>query len=854
MERRKLTKEDLDKVRDIEGFPIGKDEDIIALSDPPYYTACPNPFITDFIKEHGRPYDEATDDYHREPFATDVSEGKTDPIYNAHSYHTKVPYRAIMRYILHYTTPGDIVFDGFCGSGMTGVAAKMCGASDEQMMRSLTSQKDALLWGGRYSVLADLSPAATFISHNFNTPLNYEELTQEANRILDECKDEYGWMYQTEHTNGEREPSLFPGSSCGIVNYIVWSDVLICPNCGIDVVFWDVALDPASRKIRDAFQCPECSAIINKRDCQRAQEVFFDDVLGETIASAKQIPVLINYTFAGKRFEKKPDEKDFLLIKKINNGKFRNCVPCCRMPEGQESRRNDKYGITHIHHFFTKRTLCVLSALWEKALQSSMPDAMQLILTGIMQISSKQSAFRYDSRNTNNTAGGILKGTLYIPSVVREGSVFSNFERRLASIQAMALEQKKYPDSFTIIQTASATDSGLPASSIDYVFTDPPFGNNINYSELSFMWEAWIKVFTNNKEEAIMNDTQHKSLLDYQGLMEKSFLEYYRVLKPNRWITVEFHNSQNAVWNAIREALQKSGFIIADVRILDKKQWSFKQVNNTSAVKQDLVISAYKPRSSFQLDFLNNAGTVETAWSFTHQHLEYLPVAVVKNSSIEIVTERQSFMLFDRMVAYHIINGIPVPIDAADFYCGLDERYLKRDGMYFLPDQINEYDTARIKNDIEPIQFELFVTNEKSAIAWLYQQLSTPQTYAEIQPKFMQEIKTIDKFEDMPELAILLEENFLQKKYGKWYIPDVTKEADVARLRDKKLLKEFEGYLATKGKLKLFRAEAVRVGFAKLWADKNYKLIVETAERLPDDIIQEDDKLLMYYDISLGRL
>jgi len=100
--------------RKIEGFPIGLDEDILALSDPPYYTACPNPFIADFIKHYGKPYD-ASKPYSREPFAADVSEGKNDPIYNAHSYHTKVPHKAIMRYILHYTEPGDVVFDGFCG-------------------------------------------------------------------------------------------------------------------------------------------------------------------------------------------------------------------------------------------------------------------------------------------------------------------------------------------------------------------------------------------------------------------------------------------------------------------------------------------------------------------------------------------------------------------------------------------------------------------------------------------------------------------------------------------------------------------------------------------------------------------
>lgn len=90
------------------------------MSDPPWYTACPNPFLADFVRFHGAPYDPSIQD-NKEPFTADISEGKNDPIYNAHSYHTKVPHKAIMRYILHYTQPGDIIFDGFCGTGMTGV-------------------------------------------------------------------------------------------------------------------------------------------------------------------------------------------------------------------------------------------------------------------------------------------------------------------------------------------------------------------------------------------------------------------------------------------------------------------------------------------------------------------------------------------------------------------------------------------------------------------------------------------------------------------------------------------------------------------------------------------------------------
>ncbi len=245
-------------------------------------------------------------------------------------------------------------------------------------------------------------------------------------------------------------------------------------------------------------------------------------------------------------------------------------------------------------------------------------------------------------------------------------------------------------------------------------------------------------------------------------------------------------------------------------------------------------------------------------WDFVRQHLEKVPKVVIQDDKIKIVTERQAYLLYDRMVAYHIVQGIAVPIDSTSFFRGLDSRYLKRDDMYFLPNQVNEYDKARIKADVEPIQFSLFVTNEKTAISWLYQQLSEdfdgPQTYAQLQPKFMQEVKSVDQYESMPELAVLLEENFLQDEKGRWYIPDVTKEGDVTKLREKNLWKEFEGYMSSKGKLKLFRSEAVRVGFSRLWKDKNYKAIVDIAERLPEQTIQEDANLLMYYDISLGRI
>lgn len=856
MQNRQLTTLDIDGVRNRQGFPNGSDDAIINLSIAPYYTACPNPFIGEFLKEKGTVYDESSDKYHREPFTSDVSEGKNDAIYGSHNYHTKVPHKAIMRYILHYTNPGDVVLDGFSGSGMTGVAAQMCGHPDSIFKMEIEQSMPSVQWGSRRAILNDLSLAATFITCGQNSAVDGKWYEKNANKLLSDSEDEYGWAYQTTHSESMRDGqlSLNTGEKVGTINYTVWSDVFICPTCGKEIVFTEV--QKSSENLKDAFVCPNCSRKLKKNECKRAKEILFDELLQSTVEIAKQIPVLINYTYAGKKYEKEPDEKDLEVIAKVREMTLPYDVPIIELPDGCNTEQPRKsHGVEYMHHFYTKRNLYVISVIYHNLAKYDNPDRQILTFTFEQILMGMSKIARYVPSHYSQV-NQYLSGTLYIASQVVEVTPRYILENKIKHLTKV-YSQNVMTDGNVIISTGSTTDLPVPNDSIDYIFTDPPFGANLNYSELSFMWEAWYKVLTNNKSEAIMNSVQKKGLVEYQKLMTECFCEYYRVLKPNRWMTVEFHNSKNAVWNAIQEALLRAGFIIADVRTLDKKQGSFKQVVSDKTVKQDLVISVYKPRNQFKKEFEREAGTTETAWAFVRQHLSNIPVVVTKGGKIEIIAERQDYLLFDRMVAYHIMNGMPVPLDAADFYRGLDEKFLRRDGMYFLPDQVNEYDDARIKNEIEPIQFSLFVTNEKTAISWLYQLLSDefggPKTYADIQPKFMQEVKAVDKYEAMPELAVILQENFLQDEKGRWYIPDVTKEGDVAKLREKNLIKEFEGYMASKGKLKSFRYEAIRVGFSKLWKEKNYKAIVDIADRLPETTVQEDPNILMYYDISLSR-
>ncbi|KAF5065052.1 DNA methylase [anaerobic digester metagenome] len=857
MERRKLTKEDIDKVRDIEGFPIGTDEDIIALSDAPYYTACPNPFIEDFIRENGTPFDEETDDYHCEPFAADVSEGKNDAIYNAHSYHTKVPHKAIMRYILHYTKPGDVVFDGFCGTGMTGVAAQMCGNPDKDFKYLLENEMSNIQWGIRKAVLNDLGIAATYIASNYNSGFDIELFEKEAQRVISECTDEYGWMYETTRP-AENELFMLANAGKGVVSNTVWSSVLICQNCGREFVFYTEGIDEKG-KVKSKFRCPHCGAEISKKQAVRKEDIIYDELTQQTINRASQVPVFKVYRYAGKKYEELLNEYDYGVLDKIDSiSLLGKDIPAVKMlfrdgKWGDVFRSGYHKGYTHTHHFYSKRNLLALSSIYrsiKKCENARIRHMLIFALTGAMSRLNKTNKYLPSLK----MAPGPISGMLYIPSLYPELNVFNGFKNKVDNIKKFYTCTKFTSNNAIVTNQSSDNLSNVSSNSVDYIFIDPPFGDNIMYSESNFLWEAWLKVFTNSTDEAIINSVQGKTLVDYQGLIERCFAEFYRILKPNRWMTIEFHNSKNAVWNAIQQALLQAGFVIADVRTLDKKQGSFKQVTTNGAVKQDLVISAYKPKESFKRSILEKAGSEDTSWEFVKQHLEKIPVVVISNEKIELISERQAYLLFDRMVAYHIMQGIPIPLDASDFYCGLDEKFLKRDGMYFLPDQVNEYDTARIKTDVEDIQMELFVTNEKSAIAWLYQQLIEPQTYSILQPKFMQEVKAVDKFEVMPELAVLLEENFLQNENGQWYIPDRTKEGDVAKLREKKLWKEFEGYMNSKGKLKLFRSEAIRVGFSKLWKEKNYQTIISIAERLPEKTIQEDPNLLMYYDISLSRV
>lgn len=897
--------------RKIEGFPTGSDQAILDLSDPPYYTACPNPFVKDFVNHRGKSYDSSIP-HGTEPFSADVSEGKNDPVYLAHSYHTKVPHKAVMRYLLHYTKPGDIILDAFCGTGMTGVAAQLCGDRSEVqslgyrvdgdgMVSALEQVNGKDVWvpfsklGPRHAVLNDLSPAATFIAHNYNSPVDASDFEIKARKSLEIVENNVGWMYQTLHNptaeiignaiaclTSEDMPCFPEEIPMGRINYTVWSDVFLCPECVGEITFWDAAVDKETGQVVETFCCPHCGTSSSKRSLDRSWQTKYDVFLGAPVRQAKQVPVHISYRVGKAKYEKKPDAFDLALLEKIESINSKTWIPTFRMPEGDEARRNDEAGITHTHQFFSRRNLIALGTF-----RSGYENIYQAInLTSTSLVASK--LYRFRSQNGSfGAGGGPMSGTLYIPSLIKEIPVTKLLDEHIAKHSRLKAERPMKAGA--MITTGSAAAMPLPNNSVDYIFLDPPFGANIQYSDLNFLWESWLAVFTHVPAEAIESKSHGKSIDKYRALMTSAFSEMHRVLKPGRWITVEFSNTQAAVWNTIQTSLQEAGFVVANVSALDKKQGSFKAVTTTTAVKQDLVISAYKPNGGLEERFSRSSGSEDSVWDFIRTHLQYLPTVKTKMGQLDFIAERDPRIIFDRMVAWFVRHGAAVPLSSQEFRDGLRVRFPERDGMVFLSDQVAEYDKKRAQAAQAP-QMELFVSDERSAIDWLADFLKRrPSTYQEVHPEFTTQLGAgWKKHETKPELMALLEDNFLKydgteevpsqihsylstnhkdlrglekndprliaKAKDRWYVPDPNKAQDLEKKREKALLKEFQVYQAFTGRrLKEFRLEVLRAGFKEAWGKKDYQTIIAVAKKIPDAALQEDEKLLLWYDQATTR-
>ncbi len=782
----------LEELKKIEGFPIGTDEDILALSQPPYYTACPNPYIKDFIEEYGQPYNVEKDDYHRVSYEGDIAVGKNSSIYNSHAYHTKVPPEAITNLINHFTSDNDIVLDGYSGSGMTGVASTL---------------------NKRNVILSDLSPIATQISYNYNTKVDKLQIRNDFNKIILELKEEFGYFFE----------SYFNGKKGEIIN-IVWSDVNRCKFCNNEFLHSD-------GEKQDKYFCPNCNAELKISDYDRVFITQYDDILNHEIEIAKQEPIKINLRLNKKRVEKNVEEFDYKLIQKINNLRIPFQIPIYELPSGYNTKQPiSSHKFTHFHHFYWRRNLILIAGFFEKAKKYKTKNFLFYIMTSAVNNLSKRYRYR-------TTGGGGPSGNLYIPSLSRELNFFLSVEDKYKSIYY------NNPIGNCIVSTQSCSNlKNIESNTIDYIFTDPPFGANIMYNELNFMIEVWLKCFTNSTFDAIINSEQLKPIEFYEKELTSAFVEYYRVLKPKRWINIEFNNSKSIIWNILRKAINKSGFIISQVSVLDKKQGSFKQVTSPGSVSKDLLISAFKPTTDY-IGSNSKVITKEVIISFVKDVLNHIKPS--------IISERTFQMLYSKYISLCMTNNYSIDLDASGFSNLLFENLIERDGLWFTQNQIDSYIEFKKKMKLDEIHeiksgsSLLFVNDEKSALVWLYNFLVNPQTYSDILIAFNQ--LPIIQDDAIPELKEILEQNFIFD-LGKYRRPQGLTELNIiAERRQKNLKREFETLLVQaqtqKSKIKLVRKEAIAYGFELCYKEKRFADILSIAQKLENNILENNGEL-----------
>lgn len=865
-ERRTYFREELRKklpdLKKMEGFPIGEDEDILNLSDPPYYTACPNPWLNDFIAEWEEEKKELEKQGKRnadfevtEPYAADVIGGKNSPIYNAHSYHTKVPPHAILKYILFYTQPGDIVFDGFAGTGMTAVASRLCDNPNPILKHEIETEWKLLFnisvsWGERKAIVNDLSPIASNISYNLNSSFDMNEFTDAALRIFKEVKSEFGWLYESSNPTG----------ITGEIVYCVWSTIYICPNCQSEMSFWQTSMNADKTKQSENLTCPNCEVITKKRNCEPSVETYFDEIIKETRERVKEVPIFVSCIEGGKRIERELTEKEKNNIKKLDDLLVNSYFPQ-KLILGKGSSWGDTFrkgyhkGINRYYDLYTKRNLIIISAFYDKIVKSEFDERIRKAL--LFWFTSSQSRLDKTNRYSFNHSRhvGPLANTLYISATPVEISPFYFFDSKLKHFSNVDI-----PDGKSIVQIGDTTClKNIKNDTVDYLFIDPPYGDNIPYAELNSILESWLKVYTRIEKEAIISHKNNKGIVEYQNLLTLAYSEYYRILKHGKWMTVIFSNTEASVWNVIQHAISRAGFVVASVSMMDTSRPGLHGIIGSIAVKQPLVLSCYKPSEKFEEKFNQHKHSDVGVWEFVAEHLEHLPIHLVSGNSTTAIIERSPKILFDRLIAFYVQRGLPVPIDAGKFQQGLRERFIERDGMFFTNEQVQVYDRkkAEVPNFV---QMSIFVANEQDAIMWLRNILEKePKTEQDLHPLWMKEVAgNMRKGDTLPEMRTILEENFLKNGNGQWYVPNPENEADLEKLRTNRLLKQFRNLLSeirsTKKKIKEVRVEAVRAGFKQCYQDKDFKTIVEIGDRIPEKLLMEDEVLLQFYDIASSRV
>jgi 16S rRNA G966 N2-methylase RsmD len=568
------------------------------------------------------------------------------PLYGAFPYPTKISPEAIALFIAAHTRPGDTVFDGFAGSGTTGLAVLLCENPTPELRGEAKRLGLKVQWGARSAILYELGALGAFVGRTLTSPPDPAAFRKAAEKILVDAEADDSWMYE----------AFDPAGRKGTIRYLIWSDILRCPACQRKVSLWDscVSRDPAN--IGQRFTCPSCAHEASFDEAQRLTETVKDDVLGNRRELRARKPVWL-YGATGKKSWSRPANRDDLdLIKRIESTPIPASVPRVEIPWGDLYRSGYHQGITHLHHFYTRRNLIMFARLWERttSFHGGLRDALRFwLLSYNAAHATIMTRVVAKSGQRDLVVTSAQPGVLYVSGLPVEKNLISGLRRKLSTI-VKAFEVIHGRTGCVEVRQQSSCNVDLPDRSVDYVFTDPPFGGNIPYAEVGFLNEAWLGRYTNRKEEAIVSESQEKSLARYEDLLAAALSEARRILKPQGKATLVFHSASAEVWHALQGAYGDAGFSVECAGLLDKTQGSFKQVTTEGAVRGDpVLLLGTKPAA--------NVRKIACEWAVAE---ELRQQAALAPDPAEQTAQR----LYSRLVAHYLTRHQQVPVDAESFY------------------------------------------------------------------------------------------------------------------------------------------------------------------------------------------
>lgn len=488
---------------------------------------------------------------------TEVVVKRSDPVYNAHSYLTKVPLPAIEPFIEAFTKPGDLVLDVFAGSGMTGVAAAVL---------------------GRRAILIDISELGRHIGQNYLNLVDTSLLRTAAAQVVAETKKRLGDIY---------------GVSCaacgarGELSKRTWSAVVACRDCGTSINYY-AALETAQWN-KQAMCCSNCGSKVKLRLMPRVgEEPVLDTIICDCSAVMRDqppTPPVHGVSLAGLSWPDIPIDADRQMYQASGLGKHK---------------------LRTIADFFSERNLAALAALHEQIVavhDSEVRNKLLFAFTAILARASKR--YQWSRKRPLNAANQ----NYYIAPVFYEWNVYDLFERKIEAVirSDSHIRQRSGGPIFTscfdvTYRIGSADAIDLADGSVDYVFTDPPFGSNIFYSDMNLFQEAWLGTLTDHTQEAVVdrsgNGATKRTAARYERLLTDALRECHRVLKPEGWLSLVFSNSSGEMWALLQRAIREAGFVLDPDRItlLDKGQRSVKGLASgfEDVVTIDVVLSMRK--------------------------------------------------------------------------------------------------------------------------------------------------------------------------------------------------------------------------------------------------------------------